>query len=366
MIIFSCCYSAILVRFSFCGVNFVYDFLVSSKEHNTMAALAPAAKARDHVSKVTLDARVLRSMQLGKAFQGPVGAVTSMDFSDTGDLLITSSEDESIRLYDCHAGKERKHIYSKKYGVNHVRFTHNNSSIIHASTKIDDTIRYLSLHDNKYIRYFVGHKNRVSGLCVSPLDDTFLSSSEDCTVRLWDLRSQNCQGLLNCTSTPVVAYDPQGVAFAVGLNSEKVKLYDIRSFDKGPFDTFEVKRDPTLSYQWRHMQFSADGKHLLISTDSNLVFLLDAFQGSVKMVYGARSNSSGRPIEASFSPDAQFVLSGSDDGQVHVWETQSGHEVVKLVGAAKPVTTVRHNPKLLMLVSAGAELGFWLSGLDSE
>lgn len=33
-------------------------------------------------------------------------------------------------------------------------------------------------------------------------------------------------------SRSVVNYDPEGLIFAVGLNSELVKLYDLKSFDK--------------------------------------------------------------------------------------------------------------------------------------
>jgi len=36
---------------------------------------------------------------------------------------------------------------------------------------------------------------RVVTLCMSPVDDTFLSGSLDKTIRLWDLRSPNCQVL---------------------------------------------------------------------------------------------------------------------------------------------------------------------------
>ena len=42
----------------------------------------------------------------------------------------------------------------------------------------DHGIRYHSLHDNKYIRYFTGHTERVTGLCLSPSTDLFLSSGE--------------------------------------------------------------------------------------------------------------------------------------------------------------------------------------------
>lgn len=31
---------------------------------------------------------------------------------------------------------------------------------------------------------------------------------------------------------PVCSFDPEGLIFAAGVNSEMVKLYDLRSFDK--------------------------------------------------------------------------------------------------------------------------------------
>ena len=51
--------------------------------------------------------------------------------------------------------------------------------------------------------------------------------------------SQYCQGFMNLAGRPVAAFDPEGLIFAVGINSESVKLYDLRSFDKGPFSSFK-------------------------------------------------------------------------------------------------------------------------------
>ena len=31
---------------------------------------------------------------------------------------------------------------------------------------------------------------------------------------------------------PVAAFDPEGLIFGAGINSELIKLYDLRSFDK--------------------------------------------------------------------------------------------------------------------------------------
>ena len=40
------------------------------------------------------------------------------------------------------------------------------------------------------------------------------------------------QGLMHLPGRPVAGFDPEGLIFAAGINSEQIKLYDLRSFDK--------------------------------------------------------------------------------------------------------------------------------------
>lgn len=42
----------------------------------------------------------------------------------------------------------------------------------------DHQLRYLSLYDNQYVRYFGGHSARVTGVTMSPKNDLFLSAAE--------------------------------------------------------------------------------------------------------------------------------------------------------------------------------------------
>jgi WD40 repeat protein len=62
-------------------------------------------------------------------------SILSLDFDDTGDLLMTSESDESIQLYNVKEGKHQKSCLSKKYGVKLAKFTHASSCIVYASTK---------------------------------------------------------------------------------------------------------------------------------------------------------------------------------------------------------------------------------------
>ena len=59
-------------------------------------------------------------------------------------------------------------------------------------------------------------------------------------MRLWDLRVPQCQAVLKAPCQPAVAFDQQGLVFAVGLDKGLIKLYDANQYDKGPFENFVV------------------------------------------------------------------------------------------------------------------------------
>jgi len=338
-------------------------------------------------------------------------SITGISFDDRGDQVITAGEDETFRLYGCKSGKQVikncynltiltynirliKTLYSKKYGVDLPRFTHKSTAIVHASTKEDDTIRYHSLHDNKYLQYFKGHKAKVISLEVSPIDDGFMSGSMDKTVRLWDLRTPTCRGLLSLPAAPIIAYDSTGIVFAVAVNNyHRILLYDQANYDKAPFLVIELE-DPSLlrvTYPPRpiyitSMSFSSNGKYLLIGCSGNAHYVLDAFHGSIiaklEGHIGLERKNMGAPQiieptkgisgeEVSWTPDSKYVLGGSLDGRVFIWDLQnlpnrSESErksppirvapLIALEGHPGPSRCVKFNPRFAMMCTAGTEL----------
>ncbi|KAF9158863.1 member of Set1p complex, histone methyl transferase [Actinomortierella ambigua] len=374
------------------------------QQHSWQQPATIATPQHPQLAPVVLTSTILESFKVTKIFKDNTQIITSLDFDDSGTKCITSAEDESLHVYDCTAGKLHKTLFSKKYGVHLARFTHRSTNVVYASTKEDDTLRYLSLHDNRYIRYFKGHEKKVVALEMSPLDDQFIAGSED-AVRLWDLRSPNCQGAVSIVGRPAVAFDPSGLVFAVALDAT-LRLYDVKSFDQGPFQTAEIGSSLGIHSQnirATQLEFSTDGKNILVTTSGDAHYVIDAYSVETKFKltghsYGTDpSDTFPSGGEASWTPDGKCVLSGSRDGWIYLWDiaraSQEPMNVLNSNGASgsngtlvgpnrelspfkvlkahsTPSHIVGFNPKYLMMVSGSTELAFWepdpnIVGLDA-
>lgn len=330
----------------------------------------------------------------------PRTSITSLDFDDSGELALLARDDETLQIYNCKEGKHAKELKSQKYGVHLARFSHYSQSIIYASTKVDDTIRFLSVHDNSFIRYFRGHTDLVTSISLCPSGDSFLSCSRDNTVLLWDLRSPNYQGKLAMRTPYLAAYDPAALVIAVASpETHYILMYDIRNYDQGPFaewhlESIERKYMPEGG-AWTKLEFTNDNTHLVLSTAGKGHFVIDAFDGSL-VFFARRDGHTGRlapeqspPDKSSrgldgksaqgqgdtaLSPDGQYILGGSSQNGVHIWDISKKSDPSSIPNKTiDPVETlpckskapiVGYNPRVNLLVSGDRDLSFWQPDLE--
>lgn len=307
-----------------------------------------------------LNDEIFSRMSIGAVFSDFVGKINSLDFHRTADLLITACEDNSVRLYDIANAKLLKITNHEKHGADRICFTHHPNSVICSSRynleSTEESLRYLSMYDNRILRYFKGHKERVVSLCMSPVNDSFMSGSLDHTVRIWDLRVNACQGILRLRGRPTVAYDQQGLVFAVAMEGGAIKLFDSRSYDKGPFDTFLVGGDMA---EVCDIKFSNDGKSMLLTTTGNNIYVLDAYGGEKRCAFSL-DPSLNTTIEASFTPDGKYILSGSGDGKLYAWDISTGNKVASWETHIGVVSCLKWAPRRAMFVAASSVLSFWI------
>jgi len=354
------------------------------------------------MSNTSRVSEVITTFRPTRLFKAPPSAhYTSIDFDDSGEFLLLSRTDDTIQLFNTKAGAHAKELKSQKYGSALARFTHHSTSIIYASTKVDDGIRYLSMHDNSFIRYFRGHTARVTSLSLSPSSDVFLSASLDNTVKLWDCKSSTPQGELTFTSPYLTAFDPSATVIAIASPpAQTLHLYDFRNYDKPPFATFDLlateakyaaSHGQKVAQGWTGLEFSNNGKFILLCTNGPGHYLLDAFSGDLIYYLHRPSGSTTRPApgdpltdtqaanaylqaDAAFSPDGNFVV-GGNGGQAGliVWDLRGeggkgNDQVLEPIcdlPCAKSAAVVTYNPRHNLVASADREVVMWLPDADA-
>jgi len=308
----------------------------------------------------------IQQFHSARTFTDNKGPINSLDFHRTEDLLVTAGDDDSIHVYNTANGTQQRTLLSKKYGVGCICFTHHTNAIICGSknNSWDETLRYLSLHDNRYLRYFKGHRAGVVAVCMSPKSDAFLSASKDNTVRLWDLRSNACQGLLQvqCSLQPAAAYDQQGLVFAVATEDGVLKLYDMKQYERGPFATFPAHPDPVNRAPYTSLQFSYDGRSIMATSPGKIV-TIDAYKGEHVHTHNLPEGPAGAyNFNVTCSPDDEYVLSGAPDSTVKVWSSKSMRQVACWGGLSGVPTCVKWAPrrKLVAVADTQGVLGLWV------
>lgn len=236
------------------------------------------------------------------------------------------------------------------------------------------------------MRYFSGHADKVTCLVLSPGSDSFVSCSKDDTVALWDLGSRHMQGKLKLATPYLVAFDPSATVMAIASQStSSVLLYDFRNYDKAPFSTFDLApyeeryTPSTRGRAWTRLEFSNDGKYLLVGTDYHGHFVLDAFDGSVQAFLAGKNGSPGRAAPVSttgkpvgqgdvcFSPDGRYVIGGAgDQADLLVWDMQQSPDsnlflqpLSRLSNRGR-AAVVDYNPRYNMIATADKETVLWL------
>ena len=64
---------------------------------------------------------LLKQFKISKQFKDHQKVINSLDIDDTGKYLLTSGQDECIKIYDISSGKLLHTVNSKKYGCTFIQ-----------------------------------------------------------------------------------------------------------------------------------------------------------------------------------------------------------------------------------------------------
>lgn len=260
--------------------------------------------------------------------RGHRSPITKVLFHPVYSVMVTSSEDATIRVWDYETGDYEKTLKGHTDAVQDLAFDHSGKFL--ASCSADMSIKLWDFKLYECVKTLHGHDHNVSSLAFLPSADFLLSSSRDKTIKMWEVATGYCVKTFTGHREWVrcIKVRPDGLMVASASNDQTIRVWVVA--------TGECKADLT------------DHDHVVETVcwapDNSLPAINDS-------VGGDKSKSAMMSI----------LASGSRDKTIKIWDINSGICLITLVGHDNWVRDLQFHPggKYLMSCSDDKTLRTW-------
>ncbi len=258
---------------------------------------------------------------------GHGGRVMSVAFSPDGHRALSGDQDGVVRLWNVDSGRLIKVLGRHEGWVLNVAFSpdgrvgYSSGGGEENRDGRDSAVRVWDLDSRTLKTKLEGHKGRVCGLAVS-LDGQKILTGGDTTLILWDAQGRKVSrvsghgGLIRC-----VALLSDGRRAVSSSDDMTIRLWDL--------DTREEVRkfgDPNTVASW--LSVSVDGRLLLSAhKDRAELRLWDVDTGKlIRTLHWLKNSWDHVPTRGSFAPDGTHVVWGTGNGYAWIYRLEYREE----------------------------------------
>lgn len=247
-----------------------------------------------------------------------VSTIKLLDFTPNGEHFSYVTND-SLKIHSSRNGILKNIITAPMDAMCYFQ----NNTLIHSK---DNKLYYLSIHDNKYLRSFESHKDKIQYITANNIADTFMSSGKE-SIKLWDIRYKD----------PIVSFDSIGKIgaidrvnnFAISDNNF-IYIFDARNH-ASPLETKQIK--PNF---YKNMWYTFDSSCICLSDFKSHLFLDSS--GDYITCLNVENESDGCCIN-----DSNIFLCGSSKNVI-AYKVQDKKRIGWLPLDSMEVSIIRSSP----------------------
>ncbi|XP_020578435.1 COMPASS-like H3K4 histone methylase component WDR5B [Phalaenopsis equestris] len=293
-----------------------------------------------------------RPYRLARTLTAHTRAVSCVKFSNDGRLLASASLDKTVIIWSSSSLSLLATLSGHSEGISDLAWSSDSHYVCSASD--DRTLRIWDVRSPTFecVKVLRGHSSFVFCVNFNPQSNLIVSGSFDQTIRLWDVKTGRCVREIEAHDLPVtcVHFNRDGSLIVSGSHDGTCKIWDA---DKGTClkVLIDDKGGPAVSFA----KFSPNGKFILISTLDSTLKLSNYSVGKFLKVYTGHVNKV-YCITSTFSvTSGKYIVSGSEDKFVYIWDLQGKNIIQKLEGHRDTVISVSCHPIENKIASAGLD-----------
>ena len=301
------------------------------------------------------------------------GCIFSMSFNDTGNLMASSNHYHTIEIWDMKQRKIKEIISSHSEIVTGVEFFHKKEDNEYfLSCSLDKTIKLWKNYKN--IHTFLEHSDWVRCISIREDNQQFLSGCVSSVVKLWDIPTQRVIGsIINQNSDPTSLTTVNSLnfmnnnpnLFIIGLRSGEVKIFDCRIQNKN--DNYIKNVGFVQSFKAHQKKLNTaklnkSDKYILTSGRDSLLRLWDMRklpkenEINQKYIYEYNKHKCvGYNIECNFYLNENYIITGSEDGNIYIYDILNNKNYYKLKTLLKCINLIKQIPNTNYIAFTGLE-----------
>jgi len=265
-----------------------------------------------------------------RTLKGHTDSVQDVAFDHTGKFLVSCSADMTIKLWDFQGFECVKTMHGHDHNVSSITFMPSGDFIVSASR--DKTIKMWEVSTGYCVKTYTGHREWVRMVRVNHDGSLLASCSNDQTLRVWVVATKECKAELREHEHVVecLAWAPEcahpAINEAAGIDAKKGQR-------SGPY-LISGSRDKTIKMwdvstgictftlvghdNWvRGLVFHSGGNYIISASDDKTLRIWD-----IKNKRNSKTLNAHQHFVTSvdFHKNAPYVITGSVDQSVKVWE----------------------------------------------
>jgi WD40 repeat protein len=266
-----------------------------------------------------------KTWQLEQTLQGHSNAVYALALNPTGQILASSSDDQTIRIWQMPSGQERYLLQLRSEWATSVVFSPDSRGVF---TATQDTLKLWgisSTNRGNLLCVLRGHSDSIQALAISADGQWLVSSSQDKTIRVWNLDKEQVLKVLkgHTGSVDVIVMNtpqtvmPTGIKQVLisGSSDSTIKVWDLDRGKERCTLTGHTQRVTALA-------LSPNGSLFASGSADQTIRLWSLPQGKeLRSLRGHRNVVTA----LSFNRDGSRLLSSSLDGTIKIWMIKSSH-----------------------------------------